>query len=237
MDNTIYNRKFYKTRHDDTLYAANKLLALFFEKICKPQKTIIDIGCGVGTFLSVCKEQYKMNVCGIDGPWVPKDLLKIDEDEFYCIDINMELDDYSSRLWRCDPADAAICLEVAEHINEQRSDLLVKFICTHCNFALFSAAIPGQTGQGHINEQWPSFWASLFKKYGFLMFDVLRTKLWFDDDIPAWYRQNSFIVINHSHLNELTEVNVKNLVIDARHDVIHPGLYPLVIQNFLYEQK
>ena len=87
-----------------------------------------------------------------------------------------------------------ISLEVAEHITEQHSERFIEFITSHCDQALFSAAIPNQTGNGHVNEQWPTFWAKLFKKYGFIMLDTIRKQIWGNTRIPFWYRQNCFLV-------------------------------------------
>jgi hypothetical protein len=63
-------------------------------------------------------------------------------------------------------ADLCICVEVAEHIPNQHSELLVAACASAADAVIFSAAPPGQTGQGHINLQPPAFWNTLFLKNG-----------------------------------------------------------------------
>ena len=58
---------------------------------------------------------------------------------------------------------------------------------------LFSAAIPHQGGRDHINEQWQSYWASLFNEHGFRTFDVIRPVIWDNSQVERWYRQNIVI--------------------------------------------
>ena len=49
----------------------------------------------------------------------------------------------------------AVCLEVAEHLNESSADNLILQLTNLANRVLFSAAIPGQGGLHHVNEQPP----------------------------------------------------------------------------------
>ena len=63
--------------------------------------------------------------------------------------------------------DLAQCLEVAEHLTESSADLLVKTLTDLAPLALFSAAHPGQGGQGHLNERWPVYWQRRFSQHGF----------------------------------------------------------------------
>ena len=45
-------------------------------------KSVIDIGCGIGTWLSVFEEHGIDDIVGIDGNYVNKDLLKINSSKF-----------------------------------------------------------------------------------------------------------------------------------------------------------
>jgi len=45
-------------------------------------ESMIDLGCGTGTWLSVAKKLGVKSVLGIDGPWIDKNLLKINISEF-----------------------------------------------------------------------------------------------------------------------------------------------------------
>jgi hypothetical protein len=61
--------------------------------------------------------------------------------------------------------DLAICLEIAEHLPESCADALIKFLSELAPAVLFGAAIPGQGGVNHINEQWQSYWVAKFSRH------------------------------------------------------------------------
>jgi hypothetical protein len=58
---------------------------------------------------------------------------------------------------------------------------------------LFSAAIPGQGGTEHINEQPPRYWERQFERHGFHPVDAIRPIIWRDRRVEPWYRQNIFL--------------------------------------------
>ena len=64
-------------------------------------------------------------------------------------------------------ADIALCLEVAEHVPASLAEQLVAFLANLAPIAIFSAAIPGQGGQEHVNEQPPEYWTRRFQAVGF----------------------------------------------------------------------
>jgi len=63
--------------------------------------------------------------------------------------------------------DLALSLEVAEHLEPALARKLVETCCAHAPTVLFSAARPGQPGQGHINLQPKSHWAGAFAERGY----------------------------------------------------------------------
>lgn len=215
---TIYNENFYKNRHANTLYSAQKILSIVYSII--PQQKItsaLDFGCGIGTWLSVVKNK-NCKITGIDGPWVPNQYLVIPQQNFLSIDISQSLNAASSELQRLSKHDLSISLEVAEHINQNLSDKFIEFLTEKSDYILFSAAIPGQTGDGHVNEQWPSYWAEKFDKYGFELFDVIRHEIWDDEQIPFWYRQNCFLGAKKGLLGLPSGTRVSG----KKFDIVHP---------------
>lgn len=179
-----YNKEFYVGRHANTEYAAKHILS-FVLKLCPPIHSGIDIGCGVGTWLKALKDLGIEKVLGIDGPWVDSEELVIPRDCFLSHDFNKD-----SNLDIKERYDIVICLEVAEHIDVGKAQEFIRLLCDLSDIILFSAAIPGQGGIGHVNEQWPSYWSRIFQEHGYLGKDVLRPKFWNDSRIPWWYRQN-----------------------------------------------
>jgi hypothetical protein len=58
-------------------------------------------------------------------------------------------------------------LEVAEHLDAQAADEFVDNLVRHGRLILFSAALPGQGGERHINEQPLDDWRSRFLARGY----------------------------------------------------------------------
>lgn len=84
----------------------------------------------------------------------------------------------------------ALCLEVAEHLTPAAGAHLIRELTRVSDAILWSAAIPGQGGDGHINERWATDWAEGFDSCGWHLEDPFRTRLWECVDVEPWYRQN-----------------------------------------------
>jgi len=175
----------YDSRDAATRYPAEEIVSLFIEEFGEVNSAI-DVGCGVGTFLSVIKEKGCSSIKGIDGPWVDPKLLQIDERYF-------EVRDLSGKLTAEQKFDLAICLEVAEHVPESNADELIRFLCKSGKYVLFSAAIPGQGGENHVNEQWQEYWSEKFRANGYEARDSIREIIWDSSRIPYWYSQNLLV--------------------------------------------
>jgi 2-polyprenyl-3-methyl-5-hydroxy-6-metoxy-1,4-benzoquinol methylase len=211
--------------HDEITHnssAAERVLPVLFS-IFKP-KSILDVGCGLGNWIEVAKKMGVEEVVGVDGSYVNRTLLKIDDKEFIEKDLTKPFD-LNSKF------DLAICLEVAEHLTETSADILIQSIVAHADVVMFSAAIPGQGGQNHINEQWPTYWQEIFEKYDYDMIDFFRPKIWNDNGIERWYRQNMFLVVKKGH--SLSDQGSKEIL-----SLVHPELLSAIIdQNNLKIQK
>lgn len=178
--------------------------------------SVLDLGCGIGTWLSVVKNLGIPEVLGVDGDYVDRSLLAkyLSVDEFISHNLDKSLD-LGRRF------DLSLCLEVAEHLQESSAGTLVQTLVRHSDLILFSAAIPGQGGQNHLNEQFPSYWRDKFNKMGYVFLDIIRPKIWDNSEIDYWYRQNIFLVVKKEH--QLAQR--------------FPESYPTMIHPFLWEQK
>lgn len=172
----------YQQRHQNTLHAARTVLSLLCERV-GPLSSAVDLGCGVGTWLSVAREQGAQEILGLDGPWVDRELLVIPQQAFRQVALG-EIDAGPRRYH------LAISLEVAEHLPAARADPFVSALTGLADLVLFSAAIPGQGGRNHVNEQWPQYWVEKFDRAGYAVHDFIRPHIWSDERIPYWYRQN-----------------------------------------------
>lgn len=151
-------------------------------------KSAIDIGCGIGTFLNVFKKLGVTDIIGHDGKWVDRTKLSKHISTKHFIETNLEQNFSINREF-----DVGVCLEVIEHINEESGIRLVEELANHCKYIIFSCAIPGQKGQNHINEQWPTYWNDKFAKHGLVCYDVFRPILWNNKSVARWYKQNMFL--------------------------------------------
>jgi hypothetical protein len=113
--------------------------------------------------------------------------------------------------------DLALCLEVAEHLPPASAEGLVAFLTGLSDVVLFSAAVPGQGGQRHLNEQWPGYWQDKFGARGFRCHDTLRYRLWERDAVEWWYRQNLLLFLREGVAADLPGTRPLALV--------HPGLF------------
>ncbi len=178
-------------------------------------KSVIDIGCGIGTWLSVFEENGIDDLLGVDGSYVNRDLLKINQSKFISHDLNNLIQD---PIFLPRKFDLAICLEVAEHLSESNADIFIQNLTCLSNIVVFSAAIIHQGGQGHINEQNPIYWQDKFRKNDFELFDSLRWKFWTNDNVDWWYKQNIFIGVKNG-------VDLPIDKISSLNSVVHPELY------------
>ena len=156
--------------------------------------TVIDVGCGVGTWLAVLAESGVADVWGKDGEYIDRALLQIPQERFLPHDLTMPID-LERRF------DLVLCLEVAEHLPADSAPTLVDSLVSLGPVILFSAAIPYQGGTHHVNEQWPEYWARLFAARGYAPVDYVRRQIWQLDDVQWYYAQNILLFVDRGYLN------------------------------------
>lgn len=184
-------------------------------------KSVIDVGCGLGTWLKIFKENGIHDYTGIEGSHIDKTKLVIPPDKIIVKDLEKPF-----ALPR--KFDLVISLEVAEHLKESSADDFIRSLTSLGNIILFSAAIPFQSGQNHINEQWPEYWREKFSKQGFYTHDVLREHFWNNENVDAWYSQNMFFYM-HESLKEKYSPSYPNKQLPAR---IHPKLFIKIMHAY-----
>lgn len=179
-----------KYNHDEAVHNLKNpnIIVPEIVRILKP-KSVVDIGCGLGTFLNAFKRFGVADVLGVDGAWVNKELLYkyISPEEFLAHDLEKEIKLYKK-------FDLVISLEVAEHLKKDSAEIFVQNLVNSGNLILFSAAIPNQGGQNHINEQWLTYWEAKFAKHDYVLHDVIRPIFWDNPEVFWWYSQNIVLV-------------------------------------------
>jgi hypothetical protein len=206
-----YSADFYGVQRDGSARSASNVLPIVFE-LFEPA-SVVDIGCGVGTWLSVAKSLGSTRLVGFEGAWVTSVPKSDPSIEIRVADLEKDLTD-DERF------DLAICMEVAEHLSSARASSLVRDLCKLSDCVLFSAAIPGQGGENHINERWQSYWLTLFDSMNYAATDIIRPVVWGNEEVDFWYRQNSFLYINRTKLASLGMTETKPALIDIAHPII-----------------
>jgi len=151
-----------------------------------PVRSVLDVGCGDGSWLRVFQKLGVDDILGIDGEYVTGDLLQIPQDNFRAVDLTKPFS--VGRVF-----DLAISLEVAEHLPAESALAFVESLTRQAPLVLFSAAIPKQGGNHHLNEQWPDKWAELFKEHDYVPVDFIRKRVWQNDAVEWWYAQNTLL--------------------------------------------
>jgi SAM-dependent methyltransferase len=181
-----YTNRFYSSQRDRSRSSAEAILPTVIRAV-RPS-SVVDVGCGVGTWLSAVLATSVDDVLGLDGAWVQPGSLQIPPERFQAVDLRQPI--------RVDRRfDLALCMETGEHLPIERAAGLVSDLVGLAPVVLFSAAIPGQGGTDHVNEQWPDFWADLFVDHGYECVDAIRWEYWTDERVEFWYAQNAFLYV------------------------------------------
>lgn len=186
-----YTKEFFRVQREQARRAAEVVVPLVLE-LTHPE-SVVDIGCATGTWLAVFTEHGVSDVFGVDGGYVDAASLSVPRERFLTRDLARPLE-LERRF------DLALALEVAEHLPRECAETFVSSLTGLAPVVLFSAAIPGQGGTNHVNEQWPSYWAALFAERGYVHVDCLRRRLWHDEAVAYWYAQNALFYVASDEL-------------------------------------
>jgi hypothetical protein len=186
--------------------------------------SVLDVGCCLGSWLKIWQKTGVEDIYGLDGEEAISDKLVIPAEKFERMDLRSPFN-LGRRF------SLVQSLEVAEHLPEGSAVGFIQSLTRHADVVLFSAAIPGQGGYRHLNEQWPSYWAAIFKSFHFLAADVIRPRIWNDPRILVWYRQNMLAFIHESRAAQL-ESHLSSLrpTFNA-FNLVHPELFHWKMNN------
>jgi SAM-dependent methyltransferase len=209
-----YDQPFYKMLSETARRSARHIVPAVLAYI--DPKSVIDIGCGTGAWLSVFAENGITDFVGVDGNFFPDEMLEIPAERYVSFDLTLP--------YNCDRSfDLVVSLEVAEHLPPHCGAPLVGSLVRLGPAVLFSAAIPGQGGTHHLNEQWQDYWAGLFKRHGYVALDCVRPLVWDNGEVAWWYSQNTILYCNRSYATAnqaLAQTLERNLALPLR--IVHP---------------
>lgn len=199
----LYPPSFYDAIRAGCQSSAAVVVPLVLDEL-GPVTSVVDVGCGEGWWAKAFEDRG-IPALGIDGAYAES---AYQGDTFMAADLSVPLPADAGRF------DLAICLEVAEHLPEQRAASLVADLCRLADVVMFSAAIPGQPGTGHINCQWPAYWVERFAEHGYVGSGALRWQVWGNPAVEWWYQQNLLVFGQRSRVPDAEP-----------HAVVHPVLW------------
>ena len=226
MVTTPYSRQFYARCTDASADSATRIVPHVM-RLFGP-RSVVDVGCGLGTWLAAFTAQGVRTILGIDGEHVDREALRIPAERFLAHDLEqpLHLDGDPPRRF-----ELALSLEVAEHLPERCAAGFVESLTRLAPVVLFSAAVPRQGGTRHLNEQWPQYWAQQFARHGFETVDCIRPLIWDDPDIAYYYAQNTLCFVAKSSLAERAALQRFVVPPDGGLARIHPRMWLAVTDH------
>lgn len=218
IENEKYTEAFFSELERHSYKSAQNVIPVVAE-LFQP-RSVVDVGCGTGAWLKAWNEICKIDdYLGIEGPYLDKAKALIPADKIIFKDLKEPVD-VNQRF------DLVMTLEVAEHLPASSADVFIQSLISLGNIILFSAAIPGQEGTYHINEQYPEYWARIFNKYGFVPVDCIRPRIWNNTSVEFYYRQNILVFIKKEIINKYPSIELD--AITTKPDFlarIHPDFF------------
>jgi SAM-dependent methyltransferase len=212
-----YTPQFFDSFTDASQRSAGEIVPIILELV--GPRRVVDVGCGVGTWLAVFSACGVEAIQGIDGAYVDEKALLIPRERFIAHDLRQPLH-------LNEQFDLVVSLEVAEHLPPECAEAFVDSLVRLGPVVMFSAAIPYQGGNNHLNEQWQDYWAGLFQQRDYLPIDCIRRRVWQNSRVDYWYAQNTLVYARRDYLTqhptlrrEFENTNPLQL------SVVHPRLY------------
>ena len=151
-------------------------------------RRVADLGCGTGRYCKIF-EAFGWDVDGWEGT---ENIEKLGiYDNILQIDLSIPI--HKVNLYY----DLVVCLEVGEHIPQEREHIFIDNVCKFASKDLvLSWAIPGQGGKGHFNERTNKYVMDKFRERGLYTMKrkskILRyysTLRWFKNTILVMERR------------------------------------------------
>ncbi len=188
---TGYGKAFFDETLLTSLRSAREIVP-YLVKLLNP-KSVVDVGCGTGSWLSVFHQSGVEDIHGVDNAGLDNAQMQIPLDKVFRHDLTKPF-----QIGR--KFELATCLEVAEHLPDECSHQIVENLTKLAPMVLFSAAIPHQGGTNHINEQWAEYWVERFAARGYTVVDCVRQEFWNNENVAYWYAQNLLLYVENSYL-------------------------------------
>ncbi len=170
-------------------HSYDPVLAGAIGHLYKNTKRVADLGCGNGRYCKIF-EAFGWIVDGYEGTKGIKELGIYNN--IFSLDLSQPIGGVDTEY------DLVVCLEVGEHIPENKEDIFIDNVAKFATKDLvISWAIPGQGGKGHFNERSNKYVIGKFRERGLFVrkrwSKVLRyysTLRWFKNTILVMERRD-----------------------------------------------
>jgi SAM-dependent methyltransferase len=220
---TPYTKEFFESGCEGSVRSASEIVPLILEMV--HPKSVVDVGCGLGSWLAVFEENRLTDFLGVDGDFIDRKELLISPEKFWPHDLQKPL-----HLHR--EFDLVVSMEVAEHLPESCADTFVESLTRLGSVILFSAAIPHQGGKCHLNEQWPDYWAERFRLRGYQVIDAVRKRVWKNERVEFWYSQNTLVYARNDAVSRLPRLQEEiSRTASSQLSLVHPRMFLHAVEN------
>lgn len=154
----MYRGSFFSKRHK--LAWRVPIVCDAIEAVFKPA-TIVDVGCATGDFVKGFQDRGLMAL-GIEGSKNCAPFLEAPQSTVLIMDLRRQFTKLD-----LGPFDVALCLEVAEHIEEEFVEEFLDNLCALSKTIVMSYAPPGAGGHHHVNCQHAPYWLMKMAQRGF----------------------------------------------------------------------
>jgi SAM-dependent methyltransferase len=188
----LYTPEFYEAVDREALASAGPIADTIAREL-RPEN-VLDVGCGTGALLVALRDR------GVRGTGLEYSAAGL----AYCRARSLEVQQFDLETEQSPPIaphyDVVVSMEVAEHLPERLADPLVDLIGGRGSTIVFSAAVPGQGGVDHVNEQPHAYWIAKFAARG-LHYDEPGSLRWreaWKAQGVAWFYHSNLMLFRQS---------------------------------------
>ncbi len=156
--NVIYNDSYY-VGIERNAQRSKRVIVEHVVRYFHP-KCVLDVGCGSGAFLEELQAR-DIEVLGLEYSEAAVAICRAKKIPVLRCDLENEQPSLA-RVF-----DVVLSTEVAEHLPESCASRYIDLLCSAGRHIVFTAAVPGQTGDDHVNPQPNEYWIQMFTERGF----------------------------------------------------------------------